>query len=754
MIERDVESMVEEELERLGWNTNIHDINRQVYKQNPRTQTEIDLLKDKTKYPKHPDFILYATPQDLYPIAVIETKSSTNTNFEKAKIQVFAYMHRLHAPFCFIYNGNTVLAYNDKQELLQQNNEPINRLLSLHDLQEFKNNPNNIKTAITSKQQLLDLFSKVNDKLRESGITVGFNRFNEFATLIFLKIASDNNYLYELDPIYLFAHYLTLDGTVLLSFLNNNVIPYVNTKFKLNDTDLTTPLFAALQIKDPIKLKEIIQLLNTFDFNRLDLDVKGLAFEYFMQQYNTANNDLGEYFTPRHYVRFLNQLMDLKFGETVYDPFAGTGGMLLVAYQTILNQLKAQNLISPANLQLLNHAFYGSEISNTSKIAKLNLILSGCLNAQIYKQNTFLHPQTNKYDKIISNIPFNMHINSNESNLYEPQVKTGNSLALLHIVQALNTNSKNAMAAVIVPESFLTNSADQIMRKYLLEHHLLTGIISLPSKAFLPYTATKTSILLIQPQTYKDVFFYQVLDDGYTLTDRRIKKEGINDLDRFLEIYKDPAKLKTLKHIKQETMLAHPNTSFLSFHYPNETKAGYVLLSDILQEETNKNTINADTASVISDLTYGWMYGKDYWKENFVSVTTQKDNKNYKLVQPGMIVYSPARINVGSIAYNHSKKAFATSTAYKVVSLKPECKANWNMEYLYFVLKTNKAIKQQIKTSLQGAGRSEFKLTSFLALEVKVISKKEQDEIVAKIKAKINNYETSKQEIEKMELEN
>jgi type I restriction enzyme M protein len=51
------------------------------------------------------------------------------------------------------------------------------------------------------------------------------------------------------------------------------------------------------------------------------------------------SKDLGEYFTPRHIVKTLAKIVNPKFGETVtvYDPFCGTGGMLIESFRHIYN---------------------------------------------------------------------------------------------------------------------------------------------------------------------------------------------------------------------------------------------------------------------------------------------------------------------------------------------------------------------------------------------------------------------------------
>lgn len=59
MIEREVENYLESILNEKGWNGDVSDPKRNVYRQNPRTLEETEALRDSNGYVKHPDFILY-----------------------------------------------------------------------------------------------------------------------------------------------------------------------------------------------------------------------------------------------------------------------------------------------------------------------------------------------------------------------------------------------------------------------------------------------------------------------------------------------------------------------------------------------------------------------------------------------------------------------------------------------------------------------------------------------------------------------
>ncbi|MGC8732984.1 MAG: N-6 DNA methylase, partial [Halothiobacillaceae bacterium] len=52
-------------------------------------------------------------------------------------------------------------------------------------------------------------------------------------------------------------------------------------------------------------------------------DIFGRAYEYLLQQFG-QNKEFSEYFTPRHIVDRMVQIIDPEIGETIYDPACGT----------------------------------------------------------------------------------------------------------------------------------------------------------------------------------------------------------------------------------------------------------------------------------------------------------------------------------------------------------------------------------------------------------------------------------------------
>ena len=123
-------------------------------------------------------------------------------------------------------------------------------------------------------------------------------------------------------------------------------------------------------------------ILNGDDSVRLEgLDNHGMGtvFEELIRRFNEENNEeAGEHFTPRDVVQLMARLIFLPVADEirsttylVYDGACGTGGMLTVAEQTLMQLVIEQG-------KELSIGLYGQEVNpETYAISKADLILKG-----------------------------------------------------------------------------------------------------------------------------------------------------------------------------------------------------------------------------------------------------------------------------------------------------------------------------------------------------------------------------------------
>jgi type I restriction enzyme M protein len=740
--ERDIENLLEQQLIHNDWVINMNDPNRNVYHQKPRTKEEREKLKGL-----EPDFCLYLSAKSVSPEIVLETKKP-GMNLSKTQEQALNYANLLGAKIIILFDGlQTKTYWVENQEELMDDGIEINTIKSPDFYAKYitlnSNNYLNDKIVVNSKEELISVFAFANQKLRKAGITKGMERFFEFSNLLFLKLISENNDIVsDSIPQHIkWETYKNKAGDELLSYINDIVIPTLERIF--NNQGETT-LFSKLIIKDTVALKHIIEKLDRLNLSGIKTDIKGDAFEYFIQQYNSSNNDLGEYFTPRHIVNFLVKLANPKYGEKVYDPFCGTGGMLISSFNHIKEELISNNYLTETVLKdIKERTVYGSEISSNARIAKMNMILTGDGHSNIEQQDTLLNPVKEQFDVVITNIPFNLE--GTAKNLYSLLNDNGNSQSIQHIINSLNTKP-TARAYVIVPEAILNNDELKNLRKYLIDNNLLKQIISLPSGVFLPYTEAKASVLVLQGfnnEKITKIKYTIIKNDGFTLTQRRRKiSNKVNDIEEY--IYDNSF---ATREIDVSKIMQNSKYSFIWFKYFTEIPDNYILLKEILKEERIKNTELFETATVTKHDFFGILSGEDYWGDSFMSVTSET-NEDYKVVNHKSIAYNPSRANTGSLSINITNKKLAVSKMYVTFKVTD---TRFLPEYVFLCLRSKDGI-QNIKDRSFGSVRQSLRFDDLCTIAIPYLPIEKQQEIVHKANDLYRHFTECKELLEQFDI--
>jgi type I restriction enzyme M protein len=248
-------------------------------------------------------------------------------------------------------------------------------------------------------------------------------------------------------------------------------------------------------IKNKLSDKKLQDLLSHFSKHRLRTedfespDLLGDAYEYLIKQFaDSAGKKGGEFYTPSEVVWLLVSLLKPTAGMKIYDPTAGSGGMLIQTRNYLIEQGdNAQNL-----------SLYGQEMNlNTWAICKMSMFLHGVFNADIRKGDTLGDPQHTRggelmsFDRVIANPPFSLKkwgkdVADNDAYgryPYGTPPKDAGDLAFIqHMIASLNAEGK---MGVVVPHGVLfRGSSEKDIRKGILEDDLLEAVIGLPSALF------------------------------------------------------------------------------------------------------------------------------------------------------------------------------------------------------------------------------------------------------------------------------
>ncbi len=463
---------------------------------------------------KSPDYTLFTNGT---PTAILEAKKPGKT-IENAFEDGCDYADRIGVDYVFACNGPTFKTlHTPSGEPLHLNQVEIFDPIPPSVLNRFSvNNTSRILTisehVIESRGELLTIFERVNSKLRTGGIRAGLDRFTEFANILFLKLLSEQE-----EDSDLWNKLIYMPDRDLPNFLNGFVLDKLRGMYGsdvLSETQTTGKT-----------LKEIIRELNPLCLSSVDEDIKGMSFEHFLRRTTSVQNDLGEYFTPRHVVRFMVKLLNPQFGKTIFDPFCGTGGFLTEAFRHLGSQI---GNTYDAYEQLHHKSLYGMEITKNARIAKMNMILFGDGHSGVVKGNS-LDPENleKRYDYVLSNIPFSLDLESDTIKTVDQNAKDADEACLLKCFNSLHTGG--AMA-VIVPDGLVVNRAHKDFWRYLCQNSHIRMIASLPRGTFAPYTDAATKIVYLTDKYVKRTkWFYDVNlihDHGHAM-----------DMDKFLFFY-------------------------------------------------------------------------------------------------------------------------------------------------------------------------------------------------------------------------
>jgi hypothetical protein len=116
----------------------------------------------------------------------------------------------------------------------------------------------------------------------------------------------------------------------------------------------------------------------------------------------------GEFYTQRHIIRAMVEVVRPKLGEKVYDPCFGTAGFLGESAEYIRRHHRTMNARDLDRLQ--HQTFFGREIKPlTYLLGTMNMLLHRIEGANLELTNTLeVHsanvPDKNKYDVILANL--------------------------------------------------------------------------------------------------------------------------------------------------------------------------------------------------------------------------------------------------------------------------------------------------------------------------------------------------------------
>lgn len=232
----------------------------------------------------------------------------------------------------------------------------------------------------------------------------------------------------------------------------------------------------------------------------------GYIFEELIRKFSEMSNETaGEHFTPREVIRLMVAVLfepDMKkitepsFMAKLYDPAAGTGGMLSagISYAKELNE--------KAIIEV-----YGQELNqSTYAVCKSDTLIKGKGYENIYYGNSFTEDglKLEKFDYMLCNPPFGVEWKKYQAPIKDeaeekgfdgrfgaglPRISDGSFLFLQHMISKMkDPKDGGSRIGIVFNGSPLftgdAGSGESEIRKWIIENGWLEAIIALPDQLF------------------------------------------------------------------------------------------------------------------------------------------------------------------------------------------------------------------------------------------------------------------------------
>src|SRR6266567_1123991 len=303
--------------------------------------------------------------------------------------------------------------------------------------------------------------------------------------------------------------------------LEANFRAYIN-GFSKNVDDIIEHFNYRATIGTMVKNNRLAPILSQYKELELGPDkLSGLEMGYIYEELlrrfsEQSGEEAGEHFTPREVIRLMVELLEIPIPErhlSIYDPACGTGGMLSVAKEHLLD--RAATLAQKANIEKFV-TVHGQELSPTNyAICQADLLIKNDQQAKVFLGNSLIPNEANsrepgdqlpetkfRFDFMLSNPPFGVtwggkdgyekEARKLEQTRYQAGMPRSNDGALLFLQTMLGKmqapEKGGSHIAIIFNGSPLSNgdcgSGESEIRRWILENDWLDAIVMLPDQLF------------------------------------------------------------------------------------------------------------------------------------------------------------------------------------------------------------------------------------------------------------------------------
>lgn len=483
------------------------------------------------------DLVVFRDDERKDPFAVIETKKDGigDNEFNQAVEQAAGNgtADKFRAEYVGVVAGLTrrFLDFTGAYGAMEREKNVIADLPAAYGKpQEFKYTKGGaLDIKAVSREDLITAIAKCHQSLWQGGKLSPPQAFSELCKLIFVKIA-DEKAKRKADEPYQFQIKTHESAKALAGRIGR-----LYDEQKVRDPNVFTE---TIKVSDG-QLRAIVTHLQEINLSATDLDVKGLAFEQFMDGF--FKGDFGQYFTPRDVIRFTVDLIAPTNDDRVLDPACGSGGFLLYALDAV--RAEADEFYAPNTGEHYAHwhdfamtQLHGIEVNEEiCRVAKMNMILHDDGHSNVVCEDA-LQPiehltaanrelKAGNFDVVLTNPPFGATVELSDASWLgeyelgkkapkvkkktrEPRETQKTEIIFIERVWEL-LKPGTGRVGIVLPDGVLYNKTLAYVREFMRERVQIQAIVSLPASAFAHYgTTVKASVVVMRRRA-----------DGETISD-------------------------------------------------------------------------------------------------------------------------------------------------------------------------------------------------------------------------------------------
>lgn len=413
------------------------------------------------------------------------------------------------------------------------------------------------------------------DIMRRSNATGALEYIPELTWILFLRVLDDredreaddsdivgSDFSPTLEPPYRWRDWAAPEGIkrqelqcgpegAMIGFVTDELFPYLK---KLGDHPGATPrrrvVSEVISDRQKSRIESEHDFLDILDkaheirdseVDKTHTSPLSQAYESLLLKMGEKKNDGGQHFTPREVIRVVVRVVNPQIGEKVFDPAAGTGGFLALAYEHMRYSLGPQKIGTELR-ELGRRTFFGKEKENQIyPICLANLVLHGIDEPHIWHGNTLTgagaggnmwHEEHSHYDVVFMNPPFGGEEGADARQRFAYQTSSTQVLFVQEVIDVLKNGGR---AGIVVDDGFLSRTTEKAFvdtKEKLLDECDLTCVVSLPTNVFTQTgTSVKTNLMFFNKGASTEQIWY------YDLTDVKVTKTRPLLLSHFEEFF-------------------------------------------------------------------------------------------------------------------------------------------------------------------------------------------------------------------------